>query len=148
MRSARGEAVSLALALSLPVAAFCLLPYSLPKGADAPARRGGGFAAFVSLTPEEEAQALRRAKPSARTAEAANASRRAMDLILGELPDDAPAPLLASPPAARPPRLPGVVAAPGPFLPSQAAPPPATIPADAPEPPRPAFSRQDLLRLD
>lgn len=148
MRSVRGEAVSLSLALALPVAAFCILPWSLPKGADAPAAADGGFAAFVVLTPEEEAQALRMAKPSARTAGSANASMRAMDLILGELPGDAPAPLLAAPPPPAPPRLPGVAAAPGPFLPSQAAPPPQAIPADAAKPAQPGFSREDLLRID
>lgn len=149
MRRARGEAASLALALSLPAAAFCILPYSLPKASpDGAEGRQGAFAAFVTLSPEEEATAMRRAKPAARTSEAENASMRAIGLILGELPDDLPAPVLVAPPTAPAPRLPGPSARPGPFLPSLAAPPPQAIPADAAEPAPVGFSRQDLLEID
>ena len=146
MRSVRGEAVSLSLALSLPVAAFCIMPYSMTRAAKAPAA-GSGFAAFVTLTPKEEALVMRMAKPSARADESEDASRRAMNLILGELPVDDPAPLLATPPPARPPRLPDVTVAPGPFLPSQAAPPLRTMPADDAKPAQPGFSRDDLLKI-
>ena len=145
MKSVRGEAVSWSLALALPVAVLCVLPYSALRfrAREAPPRPAP-FAAFVAIDAEQEAHAMRRAK-SAWKSDGENAEIRPSDLIFETLPDDAPTPLARIEERARPapPHL--VPLRPAPYLPTRAAPAPATIPAE-PDPPDLPFSRADLLK--
>lgn len=150
MRRVRSEMLSLLTALALPVTVFCLLPYSALRRTPQPQLSQGTarpFAAFVSLTPDEEAQAMRRAK-STGSGEPADAAIRPDDLVLRELPDDPPTPLVRLSDRTRPPeprrmdwRLP-------PYLPTCAAPAPAVIPAEQDEAPPFGFSKEQLLKLD
>ena len=148
MKGVRREFLSLLTALSLPMAVFLVLPYSslwfVPAetpDASAP------FAAFVDLTPEQEAQAMRRAK-SGGQGETTGFAFRPADLILSALPDDAPPPIVRLPDRARPPAPERVGFRPTPYLPSRAAPAPATIPSEQDAPTPFGFAREELLRLD
>lgn len=151
MRSARSECLSLVTALALPVAVFLSFPYSAflwPVPVPFPAERPP-FAALVILTPEQEARAMQRAKTSGRH-ETANAAIRPSDLILRELPDDAPMPVVRISSRLRPPAAVRIAWRPPPYLPTQAAPPPAVI---APEKDTAgttpaAFPKESLLRTD
>ena len=147
MKDVRREFLSLLTALSLPIAVFLVLPYSslwfAPADApDAPAP----FAAFVGLTPEQEAQAMRRAK-SGGQGESAGLAFRPADLILSALPDDAPPPIVRLSDRARPPAPARVGFRPTPYLPTCAAPAPAVIPAEGDAPPG-GFTKEELLKLD
>ena len=148
MTGVRREFLSLLTALALPAAVFLSLPYSAVwfHGAEAPAP-SAPFAAFVVLTPEQEAQAMRRAK-SAVSGEASAAAFRPADLILNALPDDAPPPIVRLSDRARPPAPGRVGWTPPPYLPSRAAPAPATIPSEKGEAETSGFTREELLRLD
>ena len=76
MKSVRSEMVALAIALALPASVALVLPYSAIWRAPAePVRDAPPFAAFVTLTADEEAQAMRRAKSAGRSGEAADARR-------------------------------------------------------------------------
>lgn len=149
MKSVRSECLSLAVALTLPAAVLLTLPYAdllgRPPAADVPA--SAPFAAFVTLTDEQEAQAMRRAK-FAGSGEASGARVRPVDLILSRLPDDPPASVVRLADRVRPPEPPRRALRRTPFLPSRAAPPPARIAPD-PLPARPlGFSKEDLLQID
>ena len=146
MRSARSEALSLSLALALPVAVLCVLPYSaLRFRAREAAARPAPFAAFVALDAEQEAHAMRRAK-SAWKSDGEGAAIHPSDLIFERLPDDAPTPLVGIGERARPTPLAREPLRPTPYLPTRAAPAPAAIPAE-PEPATPPFPRDELLKL-
>lgn len=148
MRSARSEALSLGAALALPAAVFLSFPYSAFQSVPAPAASARPpFAAFVTLTPEQEARAMQRAKSSARR-DAANAAIRTSDLILRELPDDAPAPVVRISARPRPPEPARVAWRSSPYLPSQAAPPAAEIAPEKDAEPTPAFPKAALLDFD
>lgn len=148
MKRARNEFLSLLVALSLPVAVFCVLPYStLWFAARESPMAPSPFAAFVSLTPEEEAQAMRRAK-SAGAGEASGLSIRPSDLVMRVLSDDLPAPVVRLPDRARPPAPGRVRFRPPPYLPTRAAPAPTGIPAEKDVPPAVGFSKEDLLKAD
>ena len=151
MRSTRSECLSLVTALALPAAVFLVFPYSallrfvpVPAPTECPP-----FAAFATLTPEQEARAMQRAKTSVRR-ETANAAIRPSDLILRELPDDAPAPIVRISSRLRPPAAARVAWRPPPYLPSQAAPPPPAIVSekDAAAPPPAVFPKESLLKMD
>lgn len=149
MKSVRSECLSLAVALALPAAALLALPYADILGrtpaADVPA--AAPFAAFVTLTDEQEAQAMQRAK-FAGPGEASGARVRPVDLILSRLPDDPPASVVRLADRVRPPESPRRALRRTPYLPSRAAPPPAQIAPD-PSPERPlGFSKEDLLQID
>lgn len=145
MRSLRSEATTLALALAVPVAVFCMLPYpELCFRARGAAERPEAFAAFVALDAEQEAQAMRRAKSAWRNA-GDDMTIHPSDLIFETLPDDAPAPLVRIEDRARPAALANVPFRPSPYLPTCAAPPPAAIPVER-EPPALPFSREELLK--
>lgn len=148
MKSARRELLSLLTALSLPVAVSLVLPYSeLWFMADDAPPPAAPFAAFVALTPEQEAQAMRRAK-SGGQGEAAGLAFRPADLILSALPDDAPAPIVRLSDRARPPAPARIGFRPTPYLPTCAAPAPAVLPAERDAEPADGFTREELLRLD
>lgn len=150
MKSVRSELVSLTVALALPVSVALVFPYSaLRRASVAVVRDSVPFAAFVSLTADEEARAMRRAKSAGRGGEAADARIRPDDLVLGTLPDDPPTPIGRIEERAR---LAGpgyVTPAPSPYWPSCAAPAPVTIaPAAETDAAADPFSRQELLRLE
>ena len=149
MRSARSEMLSLVTTLSIPAAVFCILPYSsfrLPPPAES--RAPAPFAAFADLTPDEAAQAMRRAKSTGH-GETADAAIRPDDLLLRSLPDDPPTPLVRLSDRTRPPNQARIGWRPPPYLPTRAAPGPATIPSEKDgEAQAPAFSRDDLLRIE
>ena len=148
MKGARREILSLLTALALPAAVFLVLPYSdIRFAANEASAPSAPFAAFVALTPEQEAQAMRRAKFGA-SAESGDAAFRPADLILNALPDDAPPPIVRLADRARPPASQRVGWTPPPYLPSRAAPAPATIPAEQDTPAPFGFTREELLRLD
>ena len=148
MKGARREILSLLTALALPAAVFLVLPYSdIRFAANEASAPSAPFAAFVALTPEQEAQAMRRAKSGA-SAESGDAAFRPADLILNALPDDAPPPIVLLSDRARPPAPGRVGWTPPPYLPSRAAPAPATIPSEKGEAETSGFTREELLRLD
>ena len=147
MRRMRSEIPSLAAVLALPAVAILAFPWqALTFRPQTSADAKPAFAAFVTLTPEQEAQAMRRAKTT--PTEAAGVAMPRVDLILGELPDDPPRPVARIEDRARPPAPPRRAWTPGAWLPSLAAPPPAQIPADDASEPKLPFSREELLRLD
>lgn len=147
MRSLRSELCSLLTVLTVPVLVVVVFPYAgLGFKATATGSVRRPFAAFVSLSPEEEEAAVRSAKTSWRgEVRAADDSRG--ELVLGELPSPDASPVLGVESRSRRPadsrpqlRLPA-------FLPSQAAPAPQPLPADEEVPPPAAFSRQELLEI-
>ena len=146
MRRVRHELPSLLAVLLLPAVALCAFPWSaLTFRPRASAAAAPAFAAFVTLTPEQEAQAMRRAKTA--STERADVAVPHADLILDELPDDVPQPVARLEDRARPPEPERPTWRPGAWQPSLAAPPPETIPADDEAAPELAFPRASLLRL-
>ena len=109
------------------------------------------FAAFVSLTPAEEAAAMKAAK-GAWNAESGGVRHLRAELFSNELPEAESEPALGLPDRlarqAPEPVSPGL----SPYLPSQAAPSAKAIPAekaaDEGGESSPAFSREELLRID
>ncbi len=149
MKSVRSEMVALAIALALPASVALVLPYSAIWRAPAePVRDAPPFAAFVTLTADEEAQAMRRAKSAGRSGEAADAQIRPDDLVLGSLPDDPPTPIGRIEDRVRPSGPRRVAPMPSPYLPTRAAAPPEPIASDPPSARTPSFSKEELLRLD
>ena len=149
MRSVKSEMLSAALALAVPAAVVCVLPYSALdfRAREAPAARPP-FAAFVALDAEQEAKAMRRAKSAWQGAgAAAGAAIRPADLILDALPDDAPAPIVRIGDRARPPAPARVAFSPSPYLPTRAAKAPEQIPVE-PEAEETGFGREEMLRLE
>ena len=109
------------------------------------------FAAFVSLTPAEEAAAMKVAK-SSWNAESGGVRHLRAELFSNELPEAESEPALGI--LDRLARQAPEPVAPGlsPYLPSQAAPPATAIPAekaaDDEGESSPAFSREELLKID
>ena len=145
MKSVRSEMVALAIALALPASVALVLPYSAIWRAPAePVRDAPPFAAFVTLTADEEAQAM----SAGRSGEAADAQIRPDDLVLGSLPDDPPTPIGRIEDRVRPSGPRRVAPMPSPYLPTRAAAPPEPIASDPPSARTPSFSKEELLRLD
>ena len=144
MRSLRSELLTTATVLAIPFGIAAILPWGALGFRATPVRsRVGGFAAFVSLTPEQEAQAMRAAKSSWRGGERAVNQGRA-DLFFGELPELPNPPVLGIGDRTRTPAPSDVPVGRSPYLPSRAAPAPVRIapPADGPTLP---FPREELL---
>ena len=151
MRDLRGKLLSVAVVLAAVAAVAVVFPFdAISFTPSRAAAKGGEFAVFVSLTPEEEAAAMKAAK-SSWNAEAVGVRRMRAELFMNDLPESASEPSLniedrlAGPPP--PPVTPGI----SPYLPSRAAPPPKAIPADkadAKDGPAPAFPREELLKLE
>ena len=150
MRSLASEALSAAAALSLPAAILAVFPYGAAEFKASPRSRPSVAepAAFVELTPAEEAAALKAAKASWQAASSAEPGM-SPHLGLGDLPDKSPGgPILgdAAFPAAGARAEPFEYGAPS-WRPSAAAGPPRKIAAAPAEPAPPAFSKEDLLNL-
>ena len=148
MRSVGRELVSLALMASVPVAIALVFPY---EAMNFRAERGGesrAACAFVTLGEEEERAAL----ASARTAwqvDSRSVRRLRVDLSSGELPLAPVRPVLPS----RPQRGEGAASettyVPNALPPTVAAPAPTVIAPDTAAPAaKPAFSRDELLKID
>lgn len=147
MKSTRSEIASALVALALPAAVVTAFPFrALTFDAKAPAARNRPAAAFVTLNPEEEAAALRIAKGSWSSG-ADDVKHLHAELNFRELPESANECALdiSDRPAAAAP-VKGVW--PPPFLPSQAAPAPVKIESPPPEEPKPAFSREELRKME
>lgn len=105
-------------------------------------------AAFVELTESQEIAALAAAKTSWQV-DAGNLRRLRVDLAVGDLPEDAPRPVLDSrdrPPWTEPAHVPYAAGA---FVPTSAAARPARLAVEkSPVARPPAFSREALLKID
>lgn len=151
MRGGRGSLVSVSVVLAAIGGVAVSFPFDAVSFRPADSRQSkSGFAAFVSLGAEEEAEALKAAK-SSWNAEAGGVRRLRADLFYAELPEAGHEPALAFSDrlasSAPGPVEPGL----SPYLPSMAAPPPKEIPPDdtaAKEGPAPAFSKEELLKID
>ena len=145
MRSLGSELSVLATVMAIPAWIGAIFPYSaIEFHAKAPAAAMPS-AAFVSLTAEEEASAMRAAKASWQGA-AGGALQLRADLSLGELPTGKEPAVLGDDARTRPPRPGSVAWEPPPYLPSQAAPPPQKISDNTPPPP-PTFPRKEMLEM-
>ena len=152
MRGFRGDFLSAAIVLATVGALAAAFPFDAMSFRPRPSEgTRGAFAAFVSLTPAEEAAAMKAAK-SAWNAESGGVRHLRAELFSNELPEAESEPALGlldrlarQTPEPIPPGL-------SPYLPSQAAPPAKAIPAekaaDEGGEAAPAFSREELLRID
>ena len=150
MRSIRQELISVAAVISVPAALIAIFPYGAIGFKAVPRPKASKpSAAFVRLTAAEEAEALKAAKASWQVDAAADRGMRAY-LPLGELPEDVPSE----------PILDGEVwtvlrSAPAPveygtptWSPSFAADKPEKIEIGEEMRPAPAFSREELLKME
>jgi len=147
MKSLRSEMLSLMTVLAVPAMLAVVFPYSSLgfRGMPEP-RPAGDFAAFVTLSAEAEAAAVRAAKTSWRGEDAVGDRLRA-ELRLGELPAPDASPVLSIDSRNRPvagSRTPLPMPA---YLPSQAASHPARLPANDMPVAEPVFSRKELLEI-
>jgi len=147
VRSVRAEFLLSAAVLTVPVGIFLSFPFGAfgfraSEGVCPSAR-----AAFVSLSPEAERQALLSVRTSWRET-AGGARRLRAELLCAELPEDGRISVLTVRDRSRlPPPLPPIGRVRTGFLPSQKAPPPAPIAAKAASDPLP-FPREELLRMN
>jgi len=151
MSGFRRDALSACIVLVSVCAVVASFPFDAvsfrPPAAGAPR---SAFAAFVSLSAEEEAAAMKAAK-SSWNAEAGGVRRLRAELFSSELPDadsehalDISDRIVLSAPK---PVAPGL----SPYLPSLAAPSARAIPPEGPGEvggPTPSFSREELLKID
>jgi len=152
VRGFRGDFVSAAIVLATVGAVAASFPFDAISFRPRPSKESrAAFAAFVSLTPAEEAAAMKAAK-SAWNAESGGVRHLRAELFSNELPEAENEPALGL--LDRLARQAPEHVAPGlsPYLPSQAAPPAKAIPAeksaDEGGESYPAFSREELLRID
>lgn len=151
-RSLRIEFVQLVAAMALPAAIFYVFPYKALAPVASAAPDGGrrpAACAFVDLAPEQERSIMAAAK-SAWQVGAESVRRLRLDMFVEEIPDAPPDPVIDI--SART-RL--LRAAPLPECPSS---PPTDLRSAPPEAlgaekddggePAPAFSREEMLRLD
>ena len=150
MKSIRQELVSLAAVLVTPAALVAVFPYGV-VGFKAIPRQAASkpSAAFVRLTAEEEAEALKAAKASWQAGSSSDMGMRAY-LPLGELPEDGQSgPILDDSiwTWLRTVQAPVEYGTPT-WSPSCAADAPAKIAAEAEVPHVPAFSKEELLKME
>lgn len=141
------EIFTFALVLFVPVCMALVFPYEavgFRARADVPQKGGGSF--FVSLTADEEADAVRTAKATWRK-DSGDFGRWRPELLAGSLPEEVHAPVLPIGARSRPPALPTATCGNSPFLPSRKAAPPVAIPAEAAGEEL-AFPREELLKID
>ena len=151
MKGWRSAFVSAAMVFLTVAAVALVFPYDALFFRLRPVRPARpAFAALVTLSQAEESAAMKAAK-SSWNAEADAVRRMRAELFVSELPKgrDEPALKIADrvPRQTPPPVSPGLL----PFMPSRAAPPPAKIEpdkADLKGEPAPAFTREELLRLN
>ena len=152
MRGFRGDFMSAAIVIATVGAVAVAFPFDAMSFRPRSARESrAAFAAFVSLTPAEEAAAMKAAK-SAWNAESGGVRHLRAELFSNELPEAESEPALGI--LDRLSRQNPEPISPGlsPYLPSQAAPPAKAIPAekaaDEGGEAAPTFSREELLRID
>ena len=152
MRGFRGDFLSAAIVFATVGAVAVAFPFDAMSFRPRPVKTArDAFAAFVSLTPAEEAAAMKAAK-SSWNAESGGVRHLRAELFSNELPEAESEPALGLQDRlarqAPEPVAPGL----SPYLPSQAAPPAKAIPAekaaDEGGEASPAFSREELLRID
>ena len=148
MRSVNRELLSFGLVVSLPLAMFAVFPYGAIgfKASHAPVP-AAPFAAFVTLSPREEARATAAVKAAWQGDSGALRHIRA-DLSVGELPEESPGPVLEIslgdlrvPSAGMPVGIP-------PFPPSMRSARAEKISPSAPVIASPAFTKEELLKID
>ena len=152
MRGFRGDFLSAAIVIATVGAVAASFPFDAISFHPRPTKGSrAAFAAFVSLTPAEEAAAMKAAK-SSWNAESGGVRHLRAELFSNELPEAESEPALGV--LDRLARQTPEPVAPGlsPYLPSQSAPPAKAIPAekasDEGGESAPAFSREELLRID
>lgn len=146
MTRLRYETSSLLMVLAVPAAIALAFPYDALRFVPAPESRRAPSAAFVTLTPAQEQAALKAAK-TAWQGNAEGVRRMRIDMTLGDLPADDRREAIAvsvEPTLAIPPPI-AYGLPPDPR--TQAAPAPREIGAAAPDARPPAFSKEDLLKL-
>lgn len=148
MRSMRSELASLLTVLSIPAAVALALPVRALgfKPSPDPVRRES-VAAFVRLSPEMEAAALKAAKSSWQGA-AVGVRRLRADLSFGELPETPNHPVMEASERTPPPAPQLFELTRGGYLPTQAASAAAKIAAEPSDRPTAVFSREELLKID
>ena len=150
MRSIRQELLSVVAVISAPAALIAVFPYGAIGFKAVPRPTASKpSAAFVSLTSEEEAAALKAAKTSWQADSASDRGMRAY-LPLGELPEDGPSgPILGGGgwPWLRSALAPVEYGTPT-WSPSAAAAEPEKIAAEEEVPHATAFSKEELLRIE
>ncbi|MBQ6914836.1 MAG: hypothetical protein IJQ65_03875 [Kiritimatiellae bacterium] len=147
-RSAFVSAVMVLLTIAAVVLVFPYGALTFRPRPDGPAQPA--FAAFVALSPTEEAAAMKAAK-SSWNAGAGAVRRMRAELFVSELPRGRDEPALEIADRAHSQTLPPLSPGLQPFMPSQAAPPPAKIEpdkADLKDESASAFSREELLRMN
>ena len=148
MRGLAGEILSLITVLAIPVGIAAVFPLEVAGFRARTPRPATPCAAFVTLSADEEAAAMRAAKTSWQ-GDVGSVPRIRADLFIGELPGGAERESLDVSARSRPPRAQDISWTPPPYLPSLAAPPPRPVPADAaPDETVQAFSRAELLSLE
>ena len=147
MKTLRGELASAAAVFALPAAILAAFPFDAVTFRARQAAPKRPTAAFVSLSPEEEASALRAAKTSW-TSEAEGVRSMRAELHFAELPEFANEPALGMEDRQLRPQLPPPNSWPPPYLPSQAAAAPAKIAPEGDSEPPLAFPRREFLRMD
>lgn len=143
----RGEVLSVATVLSIPLGVAVIFPFrAVGFKAQDVALSPSATVSFVHLSEEEEAQAVR-ATRSALRGDGEDVRQLHADLSFSDLPDEVQGEIL--PVSARPlgTDVPLVECAVGPFLPSRQAPPPQRIPIVREEE-RPTFAKDVLLKID
>lgn len=147
MRSLRGEFVKLLLVLSVPACVLACFPYSAIGFRSARhSHESRTTVAFVTLSEDEEQLAIKAVQSTLRGTGRRNPR---VDLALGALPEEHTAvEVLEYSDARQKPTTAIPKLALSPFLPSMAAATPTAIAAEAPEKARPAFTRNELLKLD
>jgi hypothetical protein len=150
-RSLRIEVVQLAASMALPAAILYVFPYNAlaPVQPTAPREaKSAARCAFVTLDQDQERRVMAAAK-SAWQVSAEGVRRLRLDMFAEEIPDAMPGPVAEISTRTRTAR-----SAPVPRFASEPptdlrAPQPGTIPPERDGPaPRPAFAREELLRLD
>ena len=148
-RSLRHELLSIAPILALPVAILAVFPRDAVGFADAPAERepGAPSCAIVELSPEAEARSVALVR-SALSVNARSVRNLRADLSLSTVDEEVPEPVMDISDRARATFRPSRVRYDMlPMPPTVAAPEPAVLPPE-PDEDKPAFSREELLKLD
>lgn len=149
MRSLRHELFSLTSVLAVPAAVALFFPYeAVSFKATSASAESRASAAFVTLTPEQESAALVAARTSWQ-ADAAVRQRRHVRLPLGELPEGPAGPLLDVETMMRSADVPEPIAyRPAAWKPSLGSARPARLSQEPEARTMPAFSREELLKLN
>jgi len=146
-RSLRSELVALSFVVTVPVALLSVFPFAaLRPLPPAPPRAAVAPCAFVTLTPAEERKAIAAARAAWQVDRGTVRTPR-IDLFADSLPALPWQAVIGVLPRASGERRASAPYVPDPLPPTLAAPPPARI-APQPDADPPAFSREELLRLE